>query len=167
METPRLVLVTCLSRSLDDLAPALGQLRQALALLRARRCMKEVGGGVGAIEPRLADNEKRWTVHAHIALDGTWNDQEVACAWRSLTNGRGRFSRDKRAGILAPRQLAAYVTKADSWCPRPGALSIPNLGELRSAIRGRRVVIAWGTGLAARNVAIHPAQDGPDTSSIT
>lgn len=148
MSNPLLVLLSLRSRGLWDLAPTITRYRQCLARLRRRKCFRLVRAGIGAIETKLTEDADAWNVHAHLVLDVDDLDvEEVKRVWHELTDGLGTFSPDQTDPCLHRthvRRLATYATKADTWSPVPGDLDLKRLELLRSAIKGRRLLIEWG-----------------------
>jgi len=122
------------------------------ALLRWRRSnpvARVVRGGVGGLEPHLDRARSLWAVHAHLLLDVTASVDldDLAERWGIATGDRGLFLISaKGADVESLTDSARYATKARDWCPPPGALPLTALNALFRAMRGRRVLIAWGTG---------------------
>lgn len=122
--------------------------RRSLGLLRRRQVMKLfVLGGAGALEPKLVANRCWWNLHAHVLLDvdgGQLPEADIGRQWRELTGGT--FSLDpEHPSVRSTTGFSKYSTKTDSWAPRPGQLTTSELAHHREGIRGRQLVICWGT----------------------
>lgn len=129
-------------------APLLDQikrLRHSLRLLHQRPWWKlHARGGVDAIEFKLARNGSDYHVHAHCIVEGTWIDlEELSRVWLAIT---GDSSVVDVRGISDGNHAARYVTK---YATKPIAedilLSPAHLDEAVVALRGVRLVSAWGT----------------------
>lgn len=147
---PVAVLVTCPSRSLTDLPAALGELRRGLATLR-RRAWWARGCAAGAlvIECPLTSDRHRWAVHAHGVLGAVDASPEwrarAAREWRGVVGMPGaELSLEplRDAGSIAG--YAAKVGRDKSWSPDPRELEPWLRAHLDRAIRGRRLLVAWG-----------------------
>jgi len=158
MQHPVLILLTCPSKRIDDLGPAIVLLRGALAKLRRRECFSAVTAGVGGVEPKLSNDGQCWALHAHLVLDvaGALTVDAVDRAWRALTQGRGQFSVHETPNVFAPANLARYATKSDDWSPPPGSMPLECLAELRRSIRGRRLLIQWPVAKRTRSRGARP-----------
>ncbi len=143
-----LVLITVCSRSLLDLGSTITLFKQALSRLRERVCFSNVRAGVGGLEPKLSDDKTFWEVHAHLVLDvdpALLDVARVHANWTRLINDRhGKFCAEANPCVRSPRAIAIYMTKTWDWSPPPGTMDSPRLGLLFRAMRGRRLVIAWG-----------------------
>lgn len=101
--------------------------RKALLRLRRRRFfVRSIAGGAGAIETKLANDLAGFNLHAHIVLDPDHPEVRNADA------------------------LASYVTRDETWDPNPGSIDLARLDVVRQAIRGRQLVIAWGSATTER-----------------
>jgi len=142
-------------RNLED---SWDRFRQALAKVRRLAAFRRaVAGGVSAIETRLGADGK-WQVHAHLILDADGLDlATIRAAWRKLTalpgtnwHGDFQFHRDPKVDLRYLRKFAEYICKADTWCPPPANLPTPatqnRLEQLLAVMRGKHLLIAWGTG---------------------
>jgi hypothetical protein len=133
-----------LSTGLDDYREALLRWRRSNPVARV------VKGGVGGLEPHFARSKALWAVHAHLLLDVTPSVDldDLGERWGIATADRGLFliPPNRGADVESLADSARYATKARDWCPTPGALPLTALDALFRAMRGRRVLIAWGTG---------------------
>jgi hypothetical protein len=125
--------------------------RKALVRLRRRQVFDGVAGGVGAIEPKVSNDLSGYNLHAHVVLDAGEDDvADVDDTWRAITGG-GRFSIDpNRPEPDDEEALATYVSKTDEWDPSPGSLDLARLDVVRTAIRGKQLVVVWGSARAPR-----------------
>ncbi len=148
MKSKRLYLVTICSHLLNDLAQAITAFKIAFRRLRDRTCFANVRAGVGAVEPKLSDDQLRWVVHAHLVLDvdpAQLDVSRVHIQWTKLLySWSGKFSAQDDPRVRSAHAIAKYITKAWDWSPAPGAMELQRLGLLFNAVRGRRLVIAWG-----------------------
>ena len=150
---PHFVTLTLPSRGPFRLGDAIGEFRARLVVWRRRAVIaRVVRGGVGGVEPHLDRARVLWAVHAHLILDVV----AQAIDWPVLGEEWARITSD-RGLLLLPRggsrvrslvDAARYVTKPDDWCPDPGELPLRALEELAKGMRGKRVMVAWGTGRA-------------------
>jgi hypothetical protein len=88
-------------------------------------------------------------VHSHLVLDcsAATDFDALGAAWKAATAGKGRLLLPKGGpDVRDPLAAASYLTKAADWSPRPGALPLSVLGALFDRIRGRRLLLRWGTG---------------------
>jgi hypothetical protein len=130
-----------------DLRKTISDFRKAFAKIRRRKCFRNVRTGCGAIEPKLANNRRMWAVHSHLIMDTDNIDfGELNEVWRVYTRRRGKFEAAPEPIVDRVRQsnLASYITKSDTWCPKPGTMSSNNLETLINAIHGRQLLIRWG-----------------------
>lgn len=128
------------------LRAAVSGFRHGLRLLRDRRVFAHVRAGIGAIETKLSVDMTVWLVHAHTALDidGALDAGLVTAAWKKVTKDRGDEV-DVRKPIYSHTAFGKYVTKADTWCPTPGSVPVHLLDIVARGVRGRRLLVTWGT----------------------
>lgn len=144
----RAVIVSFCSFRLDDLGETISGFRAALVRLRRRAIFRPVKYGVGAVETKLAENGRQWTVHAHVALgyDGKIDWDLVAAQWREITKSRGSFKLHRQPVItnFGRDFFADYACKSQTWSPEPGSMPLGLFDTVRRAVHGRRLLIAWG-----------------------
>jgi hypothetical protein len=117
--------------------------------MRRRKIFKDVLSGCGALEPKLAEKRRCWSLHGHLILDIDWSRFDLRAlqeAWNELTTGRGTFGNadtpkvDKRHAAA----LAKYISKPDWISPEPGTLPPRYLKLLWDGTRYQRLPITWG-----------------------
>jgi hypothetical protein len=148
----RAVLVTCPSRTLLDLPETLQRMRRGVAKLRRRTWFaKTVVGGVLALEFPLTRDGRRWALHAHGILHlgvGTVEPEwlaRLATQWAELAAAPGAIF--KLEPLRSTRDLARYALKVGdtkSWSPGGRDLAPSRRVHLDQALRGRRLIVAWG-----------------------
>jgi hypothetical protein len=128
--------------------PLSDQLRRIYgAFRRLRRSdfwLRAVTGGAAVLEVKHAWNGDAWHVHLHVLLQGKYLPQQlVAREWHRIT-GDSYIVHVKM--IHRPENAARYVSK---YCSKPVPSTIVNkpdaLLELIHALRGRRLVLTFGT----------------------
>lgn len=133
------------------------QLRRLLGRLRRRKVFRFVLGGYGGLEvPRTPDGQG-WRIHAHLVLDvppELFDVPAVEAAWKDLTDGRGEFWVDEEEEVEDDASVAFYVFKTLTTSPPPGDTSRSAFAALVGGLRGKRLVIAWGSG------KVPPSQSG-------
>jgi hypothetical protein len=154
---PRAVLVSCPSRTLLDLPDALRRMRSGIATLRRRRWFSAaVNAGVLAIETPLTRDGRRWALHAHGVVDvapssdvGGWRSQ-LASEWRELVGIPGAvFELEPLRSSAALAGYALKIGDTKSWSPGGRDLPPARRAHLDAALRGRRLIIAWGAACRA------------------
>lgn len=151
MLRPVVTLFTMSSKAIYDLNETITRFRAALTKIRRRKVLSNVRSAVGAIETAQATEGNRWNVHVHLvvdALDGL-DEAGINTAWRKLTNSRGTFGTN--GPPRSTSALSVYLTKSETWCPPPGALTSKGLDVLRRGIHGRQLLVRWG---AARSLGV-------------
>jgi hypothetical protein len=151
---PAFLTLTLPSQGPARLEGCLNAFRVGLLTWRRRAAVsKLVSGGVGGIEPHLDRKQVLWAVHSHLLLDSTalaLNVEALREAWTDVTGGRGRLLEPPGGPVVkSPARAAAYATKRDDWAPAPGALPERAMALLVKSIKGKRLMVAWGTGRAA------------------
>lgn len=153
---PVAVLVTCPSRKLLDLPMAIATMRRALGTLRRRAWFRRaVPRGVLVLETPLTADCERWAVHAHGVLDFAELPDLVQQAavearlvreWRDLTGVPGAvFDVEPVRSVAALAGYAVKLGRAEkSWCPPAEGLPPGRRAHLDRALRGKRLVVAWG-----------------------
>ena len=127
-------------------------------------------GAVGGLEPKLSNNQRLWSVHVHLLLDTRSPAPDFAVlreAWEAVTCQRVRggatgslaLRDDRDSRVQSTEAAAEYCTKRLDWCPDAYTMPRTAHAHLLRAIRGKRLYIAWGTGLP-------PRQLGPAASSV-
>lgn len=149
---PVAVLVTCPSRTAFDLSRSLDALHDGLLRLRRRRWfVRACVGGVLAVEAPPTSCGFRWALHAHgiLGLAPSANagefDARAALEWRDIVGMPGAVFDVER--LRGARSLMRYGFKVDgesSACPAPWAMPARMRAHLDSALRGRRLLVAWG-----------------------
>lgn len=140
----RLITITQQAKD-EDLADALNRLYESFKRLRRSRIwLDAVVGGVAVCEIKRGARSGWWHVHLHCLAVGSYLGQrELSEAWRQASGGS--FIVDVRA-IRDPEKGIGYVCKYlskgfDSSCYS----SHSDLCELVVALRGRRLLIAFGS----------------------
>lgn len=148
MANPTATVFSLSTWGLLDLHYTMAELRKFLRTMRRRKSMASVEVAIGFIEMPIARCGKKWNVHLHLIADSDQLDEhEVNQEWRQLTNSRGTFSIEKdRAKVENAYAMAKYITKSESWCPKPGQLDLMRLGILTRAIHGKRLLVEWERG---------------------
>jgi hypothetical protein len=151
MTAPYLFLVSMRSKGSHDLAATVSEFRSSLGVLRRRKFFRAaVRAGVGAIETKVASDNEAWTVHAHVVLDADIDQldlERTARMWKEFTRGLGTFAIDPSHPSVEQKnvaRLATYIAKSDTWSPMPGSMEPERLDLIRSAIKGRRLLVQWG-----------------------
>lgn len=152
MRTRTMCLFTVCSVGSSDLHATIGVFRRALATVRRRRCLKAVKLAVACIEPKLSEDGRRWSVHAHLVVDVAENSLDVPAldrGWRALVRVSGRsgsFSLHPTRPAVADGEIfrvGRYITKARDVAPRPGTMALERLEVLRGQLRCVRLPIVW------------------------
>lgn len=154
---PAFLTLTLPSHGPARLEGCLHAFRAGLVTWRRRVAVKGlIAGGIGGIEPHLDRNQMLWAVHAHLLLDGATpglNVDPLRAGWLDVTGGRGRLLvPNGGAAVKSPARAAAYATKRDDWAPPPGALPERALAQLVRSIKGKRLLVVWGTARVACRV---------------
>jgi hypothetical protein len=155
MAFPILTEFKVMTRSVRDLGPSMDLLREALTLIRRRRCLSSIPSAVGAFHASPMKNAPIWTTHNHVVMDivnlveedddlDEW-ERTVDAEFRRLTAGRGRFSIAPEPDVDTPERMARYICKPETCAPPPGAYSLGQLEVLLVALHGRQLLIHWGS----------------------
>jgi hypothetical protein len=109
--------------------------------------------GVGAIEMPLTKDGQRWALHLHgivdlCASDGQLEEWRVRAQaeWRELTGQPGAVWEVE--DLRDPHALLRYAVKSrrnKSWSPSPVDLPTRLRVHLDRAIRGKQLVVQWGS----------------------
>lgn len=166
IRSPSVFLITLPVFTLRGLAEAIDRFKSSLATLLRRRSTRDVRGSICFIEPKTSDaRHARWNVHAHLVLDvdpERLDVDAIATEWKALT--KGRFSvHPERARVIAPRDLAAYATKPETWSP-PAGTRLDVLEILMDAIKHRRLLSMTGSARPARSTPIRVVERPPRSS---
>ena len=147
----------------DDLSAALSVFRRSLYKLRhLRYFQRAVAGGVSAIETKFVGG--KWHVHCHLILDHCGEPLDLARVqkdWgrytkqgRSNWEGQFEYHTDPKVDQWNLDGFAAYITKSDTWCPKPALAeelitrkSLDCLDILHTALKGKHLLITFGTGV--------------------
>jgi hypothetical protein len=163
MKFPSVFLITLPVFRLRGLAEAIDAFKSSFAMLLRRRTTRDVSGSICFLEPKMADTRRaRWNLHAHLVLDvdpERLDVDAIATEWKALT--KGRFSvHPESARVIAPRDLATYATKPDTWSPSAGT-RLDVLEILMDAIKHRRLLTTTGSARPPRNAPIRVVERAP------
>lgn len=128
-----------------SLRAQIARLRHCLRLLHQRDWWKRhARGGIDAIEFKLARNGRDYHVHAHCIIEGTWIPlDELSRVWLEITGDSSIVDvREISDGNHAARYVTKYATKPIA---EDVLLSPDHLDEAIVALKGARMVSAWGT----------------------
>ncbi|MBK8994613.1 MAG: hypothetical protein IPM35_02530 [Myxococcales bacterium] len=149
MRRPVVVLLGVESCGPLDLGDAVERLRCGLRALRRRVVTRGVGAAVGLVECERRGSA--WRPHVHLVCDAEpgvdWG--RVAAEWRLLGGHGAVLSVD--GPVRSAGAIAAYATKARTWCPEPGSLPPRVYGQLRGVLHGRRLLVEWRPRAAERS----------------
>lgn len=142
MTNPIVVAFVVLDR---DLSKAISGLRTAIARIRRRACMGNVSSGSGAIEAKTTVRG-HWSAHCHLVIDvdGELQLDTISAAWHALVSGHGAVVLHGTPELQNADAATRYACKAEGFCPPPARMSLDELDELRTALKGRRLPIRWG-----------------------
>jgi len=148
MRSPRLVIVTYPSSTLDDLDKAVDGLRSGLDALKRRKAIRASlsGGWVGTLEPKLADCGRFWSLHVHLFVDfDTAHLPQLADRWRVRTGNRGSLKLHDSPVVKAEtiHHAVRYAVKSRDWSPKPGALTLRAFRGLMAGMYRRQFAIRW------------------------
>lgn len=134
-----------------------------IGTLRKRRSFtKQIAGGVGGLEMKLANHRHGWAVHVHLVLDARQQPLDVEGItqdWRRITGGRGRIMWESKGGRRSTAEdLANYMTKPDCWSGQ--RLHGVALRAFVLAVYRRHHLIGWGTGSRRSATGRTQAQPG-------
>jgi hypothetical protein len=133
-----------LRHSRSSLRDQVDRLYREFAILRRRRFFKSnVAGGIAVMETKLSDRDGLWHVHLHCLIETKWLDQkQLSQEWLAVTGDSSIVDIRQVQGEEAIRYVAKYAAKGtdNSTYTQPEALR-----EYIAAIKGRRLILAWGS----------------------
>lgn len=147
MENPVLFMAQVFSYRMDDkndLIRTLNILHGAFETLYERKIFRTARSAVGFVEVAPTDGMRSWNVHTHLIIDLLADGIDVDAAnlaWQKLIGSRaGGFSID--AAVRSRERIAAYITKRESYSPKPGKLPVRVLEALFIGLHGRRLLVS-------------------------
>jgi len=148
---PVVLLVAAPSRSSSDLKLSVSELKLKLVTLRRRAWFASAcPRGVIAVECPPTNGGYRWNVHAHGICDVAPDIREEFAAraqadWSELRGAGAVFGLETLRNESGLAQYSFKVGGEKSWSPMPDTVTAAQWDELDHALRGARLLIAWGT----------------------